>query len=347
MPKKESKQYRIIHDLSFGGDQSVNYHTSKSDATVTYELLDTVIDLVVECGRGALLAKGDIENAFRILPINPDSYHLLGFKWDNMWYYDRCLPMGCSISCRVFESFSNSIQWILQNKLDVKYMSHILDDFIFVGPSGSNDCRSALSSFIALSDKVGIPIKHSKTVHPTTVATVHGIELDSGLMIARLPQDKLDKIRCLLVTLSRRKKTTLKEIQSIVGLLNFACRVIVPGRAFLRRLINLTIGVQSSHHIRITSEARADLSTWLEFITSFNGVTLLVKQIWVTSDTINLYTDASGSIGYGAVMGSHWSRTDLGGGGQGVGSSPFSKVVPPPFFEEIIPMKLNFIIRLS
>ena len=26
----------------------------------------------------------------------------------------------------------------------------------------------------------------------------------------------------------------------------------------------------------------------------------------MTSDTINLYTDASGSIGYAAVMGSHW-----------------------------------------
>ena len=76
---------------------------------------------------------------------------------------------------------------------------------------------------------------------------------------------------------------------------------------FLRRLINLTIGVQcSQHHIRITSEARADLSSWLDFSTSFNGVTLLLKQIWVTSDNINLYTDASGSIGYAAVMGSYW-----------------------------------------
>ena len=39
VPKKEN-QYRIIHDLSFGGDQSVNYHISKLDATVTYELLE-------------------------------------------------------------------------------------------------------------------------------------------------------------------------------------------------------------------------------------------------------------------------------------------------------------------
>ena len=38
-------------------------------------------------------------------------------------------------------------------------------------------------------------------------------------------------------------------------------------------------------------------------------------------------------------------RADLGGGEQGVGSPPFPKWFPPPLFEEIIPMKLNFIIR--
>ena len=42
------------------------------------------------------------------------------------------------------------------------------------------------------------------------------------------------------------------------------------------------------------------------------------------------------------------ARADLGGGGeQGVGSPPPFQKWFPPFFEEIIPMILNFIIRLS
>ena len=41
----------------------------------------------------------------------------------------------------------------------------------------------------------------------------------------------------------RRRKVTLVELQSLLGLLNFACKVIRPGRAFLRRLINLTCGL--------------------------------------------------------------------------------------------------------
>ena len=63
-----------------------------------------------------------------------------------------------------------------------------------------------------------------------------------------------------------RKKVTLREIQSLNGLLNFACSVVVPGRAFLRRLIDLTKGVKSPHHfIRLSKSVKADLEIWQSF----------------------------------------------------------------------------------
>ena len=70
-----------------------------------------------------------------------------------------------------------------------------------------------------------------------------GLILDSDLMEARLPQDKLDKLRSLLQAQTRRRKITLLELQSLIGLLNFCCSVVRPGRCFLRRLIDLTVGV--------------------------------------------------------------------------------------------------------
>lgn len=67
-------------------------------------------------------------------------------------------------------------------------------------------------------------------------------------MEARLPAEKIDKCLGLLSNFLRRKKVTLKEIQTLIGLLNFACLVVVPGQAFLRRLIDLTIGIRAQHH---------------------------------------------------------------------------------------------------
>ena len=58
------------------------------------------------------------------------------------------------------------------------------------------------------------------------------IELDSTCPEARLPHDKLKKCISLITDFSRRKKVTLRELHSLLGLLNFACSVVVPGRAF-------------------------------------------------------------------------------------------------------------------
>ena len=87
-----------------------------------------------------------------------------------------------------------------------------------------------------------------------------GITLDAEGMEARLPEEKLAKGRRLLEEFLTRQKVTLRDLQSLIGVLNLACTVIVPGRAFLRRLIDMTMGVQKPyHHIRLTRQAKYDL----------------------------------------------------------------------------------------
>lgn len=49
------------------------------------------------------MAKLDIEDGFRNIPIHPAGYHFLGFMWDNQYYFDKYLPMGASSPCRLFE----------------------------------------------------------------------------------------------------------------------------------------------------------------------------------------------------------------------------------------------------
>lgn len=134
-----------------------------------------------------------------------------------------------------------------------------------------------------------------------------GIELDSVLMEARLPLDKLNRCSTLLLEFLRRKKATLREVQSLTGLLNFACSVIVPGRAFSRRLIDLTVGIQCPHHlIRLSKDVKEDLKIWQSFLAKFNGRSFFLEETWYSSTKLDLYTDASGAVGFGAIFGSRW-----------------------------------------
>ena len=81
----------------------------------------------------------------------------------------------------------------------------------------------------------------------------------------------------------------------------------VPGHAFLRRLIDLTRGVRkATHHVRVTKESKYDLQVWLNFLRSYNGKFFFLGSHWYTSKTLKLFTDAAGSLGYAAVFGKHW-----------------------------------------
>ena len=114
-------------------------------------------------------------------------------------------------------------------------------------------------------------LKYSSYIGPFRVLSFAGIELDTMRMEARLPDDKLVNCRILISTFLRRKKLKLKELQSLIGLLNFVWSVVVPGCAFLRRLIDLRKCVQSAHHcIRFNKSAKDDLTIWQFFLDTFN-----------------------------------------------------------------------------
>lgn len=305
VPKKDPSEFRLIHHLSYPPGSSVNDFIPEDCSSVHYASINDTISVIKRKGAGCFMAKTDVKSAFRIIPIHPNDFALLGMKWQNSYYFDRCLPMGCSSSCAIFEAFSTALEWLAINRLGASGV-HILDDFLFIADS-EDKCHADLTNFLGMCEYLGVPIAHEKTVGPDTTLQFAGITLDSVMQEARLPVDKLQKCRMLLRTFYKRRKVTLRELQSLLGLLNFTCSVIVPGRAFLRRMIDLTKGAQRPYHrTRLSKEAKSDMVTWLTFLDKFNGKTFFLDDRWDTSSSLDLFTDAAGSKGYGAIFGKHW-----------------------------------------
>ena len=308
--KKEKGTYRMILDLSLPDNVSVNSFIPDSSSNVQYESFDTVVAHILKNGVGSLVAKADIEDAFRIIPVHPQDYHLLCYKLDQSYYHDLVLPMGCRSSCKIFETFSSFLQWLIQRVYGFTYVTHILDDFIFVGSPGTYSCMQGIRAFVALCKYLRVPIKQSKTVYPTTTVSVYGIEIDTLAMTARLPKEKIDKAMLLIDRLLGLDSCCLRDLQQLTGLLNFCCKVVPPGRAFLRRIWNLSSGLLSSKSrnrvVQLTASAKHDMSAWRLFLQQFNGVRLLDQIQYLPSNGHHLYTDASSSVGYGAIMGHYW-----------------------------------------
>ena len=111
----------------------------------------------------------------------------------------------------------------------------------------------------------------------------------------------------MLTDFHKRQKFTLRELQSLTGLLNFTCSVVSLGRAFLRRLFDLTKGVRRPHHrIRLSKACRKDISVWLTFLEHFSGSTFFVDEERLSHAPLKLYPDPAGSKGYDAIFGRDW-----------------------------------------
>ena len=105
------------------------------------------------------------------------------------------------------------------------------------------------------------------------------------------------------------KKVTVLQVQKLCGFLNFLCRCILPGRAFLRRLYTLTANpkLKQHHHVRLNQENKLDLGIWRMFLTSSNIFCRSFMNPETThANEIDMYSDVSGKIGFGAICERSW-----------------------------------------
>ena len=94
IPKGHNQgKWRLITDLSFPRDHSVNDGIEPTLCSLTYSTVDEVASLVADLGHGALLAKVDIESAYRLIPVHPRT--ALSWPCSGM---NRCLSTQC---CRL------------------------------------------------------------------------------------------------------------------------------------------------------------------------------------------------------------------------------------------------------
>ena len=69
VPKKTPGEFRLIHHLSFPRGASVNDGIAPEDTSVHYATVADAIHMIKQAGKGCFLAKTDIKNAFRVIPI--------------------------------------------------------------------------------------------------------------------------------------------------------------------------------------------------------------------------------------------------------------------------------------
>ena len=186
-----------------------------------------------------------------------------------------------------------------------------LDDYLFAAAKKAL-CDRQIDEFLCVCSQIQFPVTLEKTYWGTTCLTFLGMLLDAEKQLICIPQDKLIKamnwIEYFLT--NKKKKATVLEFQKICGILNFLCRCIVPGRAFLGRLYVTNGQLAHHHHVRITEENRLDLLVWKQFLLNPNCYYRpFMESIALNAEQIDMYLDAPGNfrLGFGAFCGTEWT----------------------------------------
>lgn len=322
--KKNSNKLRFILHLSYPRDYSnTSINSGIEEIECEYLMLETVLDAIRRKGRGCLLCKFDINEAFRYIRIRRDQMFLLGFQFKGLFYYERCLPFGLSSAPGLFEIFATAINDFIEAG-GVPDCFHYMDDYICI--SLPAEAMVHFLIIIALFNALGVSLSAVKLERPTTQLEFLGYILDTDLMQIRLPADKLTRYTAELQHWIHKRHATRKELQSLVGILVHASRVIPHSRSFYQRLLSTLKKANAEHQlnsarnlIEIDQYALRDIRWWARFLWEWNGVGIIPPNVadYDPADRHELFTDAS-SIGMGGWFASigeytlyQWNAADL------------------------------------
>ena len=273
IPKQhQPNKWRLIVDLSSPHGASVNDGIDRELCSLVYISVADIAAVVMQLGRGSLLAKSDVKSAYRQIPVHPDDRSLLGMRWQGQLFCDATLPFGLRSAPIIFSAVADALEWVVKARGGT-HIFHYVDDFVFVGPPRSPKCSRDLQLFVDTCSELGIELAVDKTEGPSTCLTILGIEIDTMAMELRLPQAKLARLAESVRSWRGKRSGKRREFESLVGLLQHASQVVRPGRIFLRRLYSLlasTSAFKPHYTIRLNSEAQADIEWWSTFVQRWN-----------------------------------------------------------------------------
>ena len=98
-----------------------------------------------------------------------------------------------------------------------------------------------------------------------------------------------------------RRWCNRRQLESLIGHLHHAAKVVWPRRTFWRHMLDLLCcSLTCDHPICLSSEFRLDLQWWNAFLTSWHGVSLWLFPGMSAPTDAEVTLDVAGSLGFGA-----------------------------------------------
>ncbi|CAG8590562.1 16984_t:CDS:2 [Gigaspora margarita] len=105
----DPKVYWVISHLSALFEANVNDGIDRIEFTTQYENISHTVQWITLYGKGYLLSKVNIKDAYRILPVHPVNQVLQSLMFEGQLYFDKALAFGNRASREIFCRFADVV----------------------------------------------------------------------------------------------------------------------------------------------------------------------------------------------------------------------------------------------
>ena len=289
-PKKDSEMRRIVLDLSWPNGYSVNDGIDsdfylEDRHQIHLPTIDLMEQRILQLGRGCYLYKTDLSRGYRQLRVDPFDWPLLGFQYGNKFFLDICPPFGLRSAAMMMQRTSQAVAYILRGKGFLVFP--YIDDFGGTEKTEEEEGKALVSLQSILVD-VGLKEAKHKVCLPSQIMIWLGILFNTMTMTMSIPHDKLSEIMQSLGEWKNRIHATRKEMQSIIGVLQFVAKVAPPVRLFINRMLECLRDTPPTGCHTLSWGFKKDIDFFLKLLPQINGVRIIDKALLVPADVIEL-----------------------------------------------------------
>ena len=276
-PKREGNSRRVIMDLSWlRNGESVNDGISKTEymnqpMELLYPTVDHICKRVHKLGTWCRGYRKDMLRAFKQIPMDPSAWLLLGIFWEGLIFFDKTAMMGSQSAPYVCQQMTNVIHHIMKN-LNY-FVFNYIDDFMDL-----KDLKVAWQSYWTLGRllrDLGVSEAEDKSVPSSEIIKFLGVMYDFIRQTISVTPARLHEIMMELTEWQGKQEVTRKELDRLMGKLQFVANCVCPGRVFVQRLRQQMIQMGENRKYTFATEVKRDINWWRIYLPKYNQVSIM------------------------------------------------------------------------
>jgi hypothetical protein len=216
---------RVCINVSLPERRSFNDNIEKMDLEkIRMSSARIYAHMIIEAGKGCIMAKSDIVYAYKNIPACTDDLRLQGFSSENKFFIELQKMFRACSAVQNFDIVANTVKTLakLNCKIQSRFVLRQLDDVPVVAPSTSSWCEEFLKSYKKICRQINLELAadcpdFDKSYGPTTTGKVLGIWFDTKTQCWRLPDEKIIATLQSINNFISTHHSSLVSTQSLMG----------------------------------------------------------------------------------------------------------------------------------